>query len=110
MFPQSYRWFILTAWVFVLAVTAYDIFWAIHYHASAKLWESNPVMLWVIQHYGVWTAGIARLSTVVFAASLMFLAPRRCQITATLTLVSIHTYLACVYAMILTSCPQFVAL
>ena len=106
MIHFSYRWLIVIAWMFVLAVTAYDITWAFQYHESARLWESNPIMLWVMVHCGVVAAAIARLSTVVFAAGLMFIAPRRCQITATLTLVSIHTYLACVYAIILTSCPQ----
>lgn len=110
MFPQRYRWMILTAWLFVLAVTAYDIFWAYHFRETVNLWESNPVMLWVIKHYGVGVAGIARFSTVILGAGLIFMAPRRCQITATLTLVSIHTYLACVYALILTSCPQIASL
>ena len=101
MFAQPYRWLVVSAWIFVLAVTVFDIRWAVQYQDTASLWESNPLMRWVMGHYGVWAAAAARLGTVAFAASLMPLAPRRCQITATLTLTSVHFYLALTYAMIM---------
>lgn len=100
MSPRCYFRLVLAAWLFVLAVTLYDVDWAIRYRETANLWESNPVMLWVMTHYGVWAASAARLATVLFAAALMPLAPRRSQITATLTLTSVHAYLAVTYALI----------
>jgi hypothetical protein len=96
-----YRWFTVGAWLFVLAVAVFDVRWAMHYRDTIGLWETNPIMLWVMKAYGVWTAGVARLGTVVFAASLMPLTTRRSQITATLTLVSAHAYLALTYALII---------
>lgn len=101
MSPRCYIGLVLAAWLFVLAVTLYDVEWAIRYHDTASLWESNPIMLWVMTHYGVWTASAGRLATVLFAAALMPLAPRRSQITATLTLTSVHVYLAVTYALII---------
>jgi hypothetical protein len=98
---KFYRWFIISAWLFVLAITVFDVRWAIQYRETVEYWESNPVMRWVILQYGVWVAGGTRLFTILFAASLMFLAPRRCQVAATLTLVTVHAYLAAAYALII---------
>jgi len=98
---HPYRWFLVSAWLFVLAVAVFDVRWALSYRDTIGLWESNPIMLCVMKAYGVWIAGAARLGTVVFAASLMPLTTRRSQITATLTLVSVHAYLALTYALII---------
>jgi hypothetical protein len=98
---RLYRWLIVIAWLIVFAITVFDIRWAIRYHETALLWESNPVMRWVMWKFGVWTAGATRLFTILFAASLMPLAPRRCQVTATLTLLWVHIYLAATYAIII---------
>jgi hypothetical protein len=57
-------------------------------------------MLWVMKEHGVWTAAEARIGTVMFAAMLMPVAPRRCQVGATVTVVMVHVYLAVAYAMI----------
>jgi hypothetical protein len=99
--PRLYRWFIVSAWLIVFAITVYDVRWAIRYRETALLWESNPVMRWVMLNFGVWAAGGTRLFTIFFAASLMPWAPRRCQLTATLTLLWVHLYLAATYAIIL---------
>ena len=96
-----YRLFIVSAWLFVLAITVVDIRWAIHYSETIKIWEINPIMLWVVNAYGVWIASAARLGTVAFGAILMPVASRRSQIFATLTCVSVHLYLAATYAMII---------
>jgi hypothetical protein len=101
VFLQRYRWVIVIAWLFVLAVTVFDIRWAVRHIDTIMIWESNPIMRWVIKQFGMWIAGIARLGTVVFAMGLMPIAPRRCQITATFALVSVHAYLAGAYAVIL---------
>jgi hypothetical protein len=97
---RQYRWLIISAWLFVLAITVYDVRWAVIYRETANYWESNPIQRWVIVQYGVWVAGAARFSTTLFAAMLMPLAPRRCQVVATLSLVSAHIYLAGTYAVI----------
>lgn len=97
---QIYRSLFVAAWLFVLVVTLFDIRWAVHYRDTAALWEANPLMRWVMTHYGVWVAGVVRLATVLFALSLMPMAPRRSQVTATLTLTSIHVYLAYTYVLI----------
>jgi hypothetical protein len=100
VFASKYRWFIVGAWLFVLAITIYDARWAFIYQETANNWESNPVQRWVIMQYGVWAAVTARFSTTLFAAVLMPLAPRRSQVLATLTLFSAHAYLAGIYALI----------
>jgi hypothetical protein len=98
---RLYPWFIVSAWLFVLAITVFDVRWAIRYHDTAQFWEANPIMRWVMLKFGIWVAGATRLSTILFAASLMPLAPRRCQVTATITLVWVHLYLAATYAVII---------
>ncbi len=103
---HPYRWLIFSAWLFVLAVTVFDIRWAILYSSTANIWESNPIMLWVMDHFGVPIAAVFRLSTVIFAACLMPMAPLRSQATATLALLSVHAYLAFTYVRIYLS-PEF---
>ena len=102
MNPRLYRWIIISAWLFVLAITVYDIRWAIRYRETITYWESNPIQRWVIVQFGVWVATAARLSSIVIAGSLMFLATRRAQVAATTTLFSAHAYLAVVYGIIVT--------
>ncbi len=91
----------LIAWAFIVGVTAFDVRWALRYRDTAGLWESNPVMLYVMREHGVGPAVATRVGTVVFAALLMPISPRRCQVTATLTVMMAHTYLAVTYALIL---------
>jgi hypothetical protein len=57
-------------------------------------------MRWVMEQFGVWVGSVARFLTVLFGASLMPLAPKRCQISATLAVVSVLAYLAAAYAWI----------
>jgi hypothetical protein len=98
--PRLYRWIIISAWLFVLAITAYDIRWAIRYRETIAYWESNPIQRWVIAQFGVWVATSARLSGIIVAGCLMFLATRRAQVAATTTLFSVHAYLGATYAII----------
>jgi hypothetical protein len=100
VYVHHYRWYILNAWLFVIAVTVFDVRWALRYRETITIWEANPIMRWVVSAFGVWAAGIARLATVAFGASLMPVAPRRWQVAATVTIVVAHLYLAATYAQI----------
>ena len=88
-------------WVFVAAVTAWDICWALAYRETSGDWESNPVMRWVMFTHGVSAAAFLRFATVAFSAALMIVAPRRCRLAATGIIAAAHAYLAVAYALIL---------
>ena len=108
MTPRLYRWILISAWLFVLAITVYDVRWAIRYRDTITYWESNPVQRWVIEQFGIWFASAARLSTILFAGCLMFLATRRTQVAATTTLFSVHAYLGVTYALIVWDPDAFI--
>lgn len=45
--------FFALAWVFILAVYTYDVYFAWQYRSAFQLWELNPLARWIANDYGL---------------------------------------------------------
>jgi hypothetical protein len=57
------------AWLFILGVAAYDLYFAWHYRAVFDLWELNPVARWMAGIYGVRAVIAAKAILIGFVVS-----------------------------------------
>ena len=87
-------------WLFVAAVVAYDIYWAIEYMESFEHWESNPVALAVYSVGGLTSAITFRLFSVLFLFVTSLCATFVWQWVAVLSAFAIHLYLMTIYLII----------
>jgi hypothetical protein len=70
------RSFALT-WAFVLAVAAYDGFFAWHYRQEFRTWEVNPLARRLADCYGLASVFALKGAAVVFAAAVAACCQRR---------------------------------
>jgi hypothetical protein len=57
-------------WAFILAVTAYDLYFAWSYRRVFEDWELNPLAYYLGQRYGIGAALGFRLLVIIFGAGL----------------------------------------
>lgn len=89
------------AWLFIGAVSGFDVAFAMVHRETILLWEANPLARWVIMHWGFAVAVAFRLASVFFAAGVVPLAPTTSRLAYLLFLLALHLYLALIYLRIL---------
>lgn len=55
------------AWAFILAVAAWDAWFAWQYRAVFAEWEVNPLACWVVDHFGLAAIFTMKAAVVTFA-------------------------------------------
>ena len=88
------------AWAFILAVAAYDTYFAWYYGAVFDAWELNPVARWVVQHSGLGGVFAFKAGFLAFALAVAAYCHRRrhrLEVPYTLTISGVHLALSLHY-------------
>jgi hypothetical protein len=91
---------LLLAWVFVILVAAYDVYFAWQYREVFAVWEENPLARWVAQGYGL--AAVFGMKTVLLGFAVAVGAychyrRHRLEVPYTLTVWAMHLALSLHY-------------
>jgi hypothetical protein len=84
-------------WIFVCAVTCFDVVFALTHAATFDSWELNPAMRWVAAEFGIATAAAFRISSVVFALLIIREAQPMLRRQASRVIFAVHLALMLVY-------------
>jgi hypothetical protein len=85
------------AWLFVSAVAAVDIGFALAYSETMELWELNPFALALVETGGVELACWYRAASVLFAIIVLPVGTARARLWLTGAALTSHAWLASLY-------------
>jgi hypothetical protein len=91
---------LVLAWLFVLLVAGYDVYFAWQYREVFHVWEANPVARWIAEGYGL--AAVFGLKTVLLGFAVAVAAychyrRHRLEVPYTLTVWAVHLGLSLHY-------------
>lgn len=94
----SHRSTLTWSWALIVLTSLFDVWFFVRYLSTADTWESNPVPLYLVKHYGPWAPIALRLLTLSVGAWLVLLSARRVMWTG--LVLAAHLYLAGLYGYI----------
>lgn len=61
--------FVVLAWIFVVVVAVYDVYFAWQHRAFFNVWEMNPFARWIAQDFGLNVLFLLKIGLLVFGAA-----------------------------------------